>query len=60
MRVPAHAYMCVEGSKHIGTIHQLSTCNHRFGGLMTVCFNDHRLPESQMGYYRTRGRVEVV
>ena len=25
MRVPAHACMCVEGNKHIGMIHQLST-----------------------------------
>ena len=36
MRVPAHACICVEGNKHIGMIHQLSTCNQRFGGLMTV------------------------
>ena len=28
--------VCVEGNKHLGTIHQLSTCNQRFGGLMTV------------------------
>ena len=36
MRVPAHACMCVKGNKHIGTIHQLSTCNQRFVGLMIV------------------------
>ena len=28
-------------SKSIGTIHQLSTCDQRFGGLMIVRFNDH-------------------
>ena len=28
--------VCVEGNKHLGTIHQLSTCNQRFGGFMTV------------------------
>ena len=38
MRVPVHACMYVEVNRHFGTIHQLSTCNQRFGGLMTVCY----------------------
>ena len=41
----AHARVFVEGNKHIGTIHQLSTCDQRFGDLMTVRFNDHRPPQ---------------
>ena len=28
----------VEGNKHFGTSHQLSTCNQRFEGLVTVCY----------------------
>ena len=37
--VCARACVCVyveERNMYIGTIHQLSTCNQRFGGLMTV------------------------
>ena len=47
--VYTHAFMCLEGNEHIGTIHQLSTCNQHFGGLMTVRFNDHMPPASELG-----------
>ena len=30
--------VCVEENKHLGTIHQLSSCNQRFGSLMTVLY----------------------
>ena len=30
--------VCVEGNKHLGTIHQLSTCNQRFGGFIDDIF----------------------
>ena len=61
MRVPAHACVCVEGNKHLGTIHQLSTCNQRFGGLMTVRFNDHRPPSIPDGIpsYQKKGGSNV-
>ena len=38
-RACACVYVCVyveERYMYIGTIHQLSICNQRFGGLMTV------------------------
>ena len=34
--------MWKKDSKSNGTIHQLSTCDQRFEGLMIVRFNDHR------------------
>ena len=37
--------MWEKDSKSNGTIHQLSTCDQRFGGLMIVRFNDHRPPQ---------------
>ena len=43
-------------SKSNGTIHQLATCDQRFGGLMIVRFNDHRPPASQ---YQKRGRRDI-
>jgi len=53
--------VCVEGNKHLGTIHQLSTCNQRFGGLMTVRFNDHRPPSIPDGIpsYQKKGGSHV-
>ena len=53
---------CVcRGKKYIGTIHQLSTCNQRFGGLMTVRFNDHRPPSIPDGTlsYQKRGGCDI-
>ena len=45
-------------SKSNGTIHQLATCDQRFGGLMIVRFNDHRPPNIPVGTlsYQKRGR----
>ena len=46
-------------SKSDGTIHQLSTCDQRFGGLMIVCFNDHRppsIPDGTLSYQKRGGR----
>ena len=47
---------------YIGTIHQLSTCNQQYGGLMTVHFNDHRPPSIPDGTlsYQKRGRHDIV
>ena len=47
--------------KSTGTIHQLSTCDQRFGGLMIVRFNDHRPPSIPKGIlsYLKRGRNEI-
>ena len=48
-------------SKSNGTIHQLSTCDQRFGGLMIVRFNDHRPPSIPDGTlsYQKRGRRDI-
>ena len=52
---------CVyRGKKYFGTIHQLSTCNQRFGGVMTVHVNDHSPPASQLGHYCTRTGVDMI
>ena len=63
-RACACACVCVyveEKNMYIGTIHQLSTCNQRFGGLMTVRFNDHRPPSIPDGTlsYQKRGRRDI-
>ena len=44
-----------------GTIHQLSTCDQRFGGLIIVHFNDHRPPSIPDGtlLYQKRGRRDI-
>ena len=48
-------------SKSNGTIHQLSTCYQRFGGLMIVRCNDHRPPSIPDGTlsYQKRGRRDI-
>ena len=61
-RVCACVCTCVcSRKKYIGTIHQLSTCNQRFGGLMTVRFNDHRPPSIPDGTlsYQKRGGCDI-
>ena len=49
-------------AKNTGTIHQLSTCDQRFGGLMIVRFNDHRpssIPDGIISYLkRVEGNVD--
>ena len=49
------------GKKYIGTIHQPSTCNQRFEGLMTVRFNDHTSPSIPDGTlsYQKRGERDI-
>ena len=44
----------------IGTIHQLSTRDQCFGGLMIVHFYDHKPPNIPMGHYRTRRGAKVI
>ena len=53
--------MWKKDSKSNGTIHHLSTCDQRFGGLMTVRFNDHRHPSIPDGTlsYQKRGRRDI-
>ena len=51
--------MWKKDSKSDGTIHQLSTCDQRFGGLMIVRFNDHRppsIPDGTLSYQKRGGR----
>ena len=44
-----------------GTIHHLSTCDQRFGGLMIVRFDDHRPPSIPDGTLscQKRGRRDI-
>ena len=44
MMVYNAANMRRKDAKNTGMIHQLSTCNLCFGGLMIVCFYNHRPP----------------
>ena len=53
--------MWKKDTKSTGTIHQLSTCDQRFGGLMIVRFNDHRPPSIPDGTlsYQKMGRRDI-
>ena len=63
-RARACVWVCVyveERNMYIGTIHQLSTCNQRFRGLMTVRFKDHRphcITDGTLSYQK-RGRRDI-
>ena len=45
--------MWKKDTKSTGMIHQLSTCDQRFGGLLIVRYLITGPPVSQKGYYRT-------
>ena len=56
-RACACVCVCVyveERNMYIGTIHQLSTCNQHFRGLMTVCYMITGLPASKQKTYLSK------